>query len=498
MKRPRTCLLLFRAVSGAEQKIRSPHDHATIVSSSLVPGKMTSSAIVACLLLHALANANRNRRWTATPADDLQPLFEARTEGWLGGDVATSIPLGNDRFLWLFGGTVIGKREGDTRVAFKGMPHNTVATVVLPKGASPTQNDVNFYWRTRNGKPTAIFEPPKASENDTFYWVVAGLKSRESDALFLLAQRVQHTDDERLNFKVLGSTAIVVKNATGDDPTTWQYESQDMPPSTNGTDWFAAISYAECVACPDEIADDSFYGIADSVYLLGRNETSSAILARAKLDDLIQFNYDSFQVYANTSSTPDATWLPWRDVIVTGRGQPVALFRPALAECTVSYHRDLELWYVVAVRLFDYRIDVWTASNVTGPWTSTLVYEIPTPWRNTTKYLNYAAKSHPELVASSSDEIVFSYMTNSWRLGVLFEPDEVRTYVPRFVRLRYTDELAAWELVVLIIAFAFATLLLVVALVCQRGGGGDEEASTGGKTDGKEGSGTGSTEGNDL
>ena len=42
-------------------------------------------------------------------------IFAARSHGWLGGDVATSVKLAPTRYLWLFGDTLYGNMYKDVK-----------------------------------------------------------------------------------------------------------------------------------------------------------------------------------------------------------------------------------------------------------------------------------------------------------------------------------------------------------------------------------------------
>eukprot|EP00404_Azadinium_spinosum_P039517 CAMPEP_0180658804 /NCGR_PEP_ID=MMETSP1037_2-20121125/57212_1 /TAXON_ID=632150 /ORGANISM="Azadinium spinosum, Strain 3D9" /LENGTH=80 /DNA_ID=CAMNT_0022685741 /DNA_START=1 /DNA_END=239 /DNA_ORIENTATION=- len=80
---------------------------------------------------------------------------------------------------------------------------------------------------------------------------------------------------------------------------------------------------------------------------------------------------------------------------------------------------------MVGCQAYEYNIRLWTAPELTGPWTGTDVYTVPhLPGQN----VAYAAKSHPEYAAE--DEIVFTYNTNGDD-----QTSYIEIYRPRFVRL---------------------------------------------------------------
>ena len=89
------------------------------------------------------------------------------------------------------------------------------------------------------------------------------------------------------------------------------------------------------------------------------------------------------------------------------------------------------------------QIRILTAPEVTGPWTPSLLVDLPAfettipPWgwhpqesQPKQNLLYYAAKLHPELSSNDSDELVVTYCSNV--LGAFPAPVE---YIPRFVRV---------------------------------------------------------------
>src|SRR5512135_69971 len=63
---------------------------------------------LAFLFLFALIACQSYPRFTVETLPRYESLFQ-RTSGWTGGDGAYSAALGNDRFLWLFGDSLIGE-----------------------------------------------------------------------------------------------------------------------------------------------------------------------------------------------------------------------------------------------------------------------------------------------------------------------------------------------------------------------------------------------------
>ena len=132
------------------------------------------------------------------------------------------------------------------------------------------------------------------------------------------------------------------------------------------------------------------------------------------------------------------------------------------------------------------RLLLWATDGVSvgGPWRSALVYILPEPWRNATRYFAYAVKIHPHLARrrpeaataaaakaaataataaataaaapavaaprveaavaeakaaaeEEEDELVLTYVANAWRMADLFTSDAVSPliYTPQVLRL---------------------------------------------------------------
>src|SRR5436190_15064193 len=64
------------------------------------------------------------------PAPEINAKFRS-SEGWIGGDGAQSIDLGNNRTLWLFGDTFVGTIK-DGRRAKSRIVHNSAGIQCSP------------------------------------------------------------------------------------------------------------------------------------------------------------------------------------------------------------------------------------------------------------------------------------------------------------------------------------------------------------------------------
>ncbi|MFW6190694.1 MAG: hypothetical protein ACOC49_03510, partial [Candidatus Bipolaricaulota bacterium] len=87
---------------------------------------------------------------------------------WLGADAATSIRVNPDRYVWLFGDTIIGKSEEGIR-DYSVFIHNTIGVYERVEKGNFTR--IRKCYREEGEKIKPIFE---SDESETFYWPLVG------------------------------------------------------------------------------------------------------------------------------------------------------------------------------------------------------------------------------------------------------------------------------------------------------------------------------------
>lgn len=394
-----------------------------------------SAAVAACHLLLATCSAAtavplasvRNINGTVTgapkavPAPDLQAQFEVLpndgARGWLGADSDVSIVIGGGktgrRALWIFADTFITtyqKNNNSRKWDGMEMPHSTVALVDCTAagdtavGQRDCPHKPAFHWKTGASGRAESFWVLSPDQTDAglkpLLWPVAGLASRDGKTAILLAQRILG------GLNVQGTTAIVV-DVTAEDPTTWPYVTTPVP-SRNGTfNCFSTITWVK----PEDPTDTAVYLFChDST--LPQTEHVSTVLARGDFAQLAQHDWSALEYWTAEG---------W-----TRHYEPAALKPLKLPswETTCRWSSELKLFYTFNLNPSigaGKEISMWTASEVTGEWRSTVVYQLPPPFSPGgpgESWLCYAAKEHPELasqVPQNADtvELVFSYICNT-------------------------------------------------------------------------------------
>jgi hypothetical protein len=377
----------------------------------------------------------------------LDPYPATQGPSWLGGDVATSIRLADDRWVWIFGDTLLGEMSDrcrgtqaycDRRVtgAGAGMIANSAGTMI--RGTDGTWWPVVKYWRSDpGGVPAPLFTAPGGG----FLWPLAGV--RVGSVLLVAANR--HTFESGL--APTGNLLLRIWNPDA-PPDAWLYDVHELEGFRASTDGSSGVSWSGALVRHGE-----------HVYVVGsRNVGPDARTVLARLD-------------AHTVAEPG--WTPELEYLLDGReGAPpvwdtvldVARLHvidglPGTSEATIDAAPGLG-WYSFQVPPLRYEIRLYTADDLLGPWQDRgVVYQLPETWRATRgtciaaereravasgtplppecdpRYAAYAAKAHPEL--ASPEGFVVSYNVNTWGGGLDAAVHALETlhgfYVPQLV-----------------------------------------------------------------
>lgn len=316
---------------------------------------------------------------------------------WRGGDVASSVALGEGRTLWLFGDSWInaagaGTREGATMVS------NSVA---VQRGTDPSTASITFYWgRAPDGGPAAVI-PDRGGER---LWFGSGVRVRDRLVLFL-ARTIRTR--RGLGFEHVGPAAFLVDNPD-DEPSEWRTRELSMPPDPLGVLLGFAASFQQ----------------GDHVYALGTPATQHShpiFAARWPTDAVRRGDLSEPEWWAG----PRHGWVP--DSSTTPRAP---IFEDAQTELTVHFDTTSRRFLAVHTRGFGPADLVMRAApSLTGPWSG------PRPLFRPPEYYRphimiYAGKAHPRLTGA---DLVLTYATNTfdWREAIR----DTNVYFPRFVRL---------------------------------------------------------------
>ena len=324
-------------------------------------------------------------------------LLFRRDRHWVGGDGASSVPLGDGRVLWLFGDSWIDPTGQHSRHGAR-IISNTVA---IQTGTDPATASMTFYWRRGSeGHPAAIV-PDNGEER---HWFGNGV--RVGDRLILFLNRVR-TSSNSIGFESVGWTAWMVENADA-DPSEWRMVQLTTPTNPLGVLLgFAAVRQ-----------------FGDHLYAFGSQDP-------VKTHPIYVVRWPMMQVGKGDLLNPE-WWagdrLGWVADSTAAVRQP--LFDHGQSE--LSVHRDTVTGQLLVFQTQGFGpadVVVRTAPTPTGPWTATQMLYRPSEYYRPNAMV-YSAKAHPELTGA---DLVLTYATNTFEFAEHLTDSLI--YYPRFVRL---------------------------------------------------------------
>jgi len=341
---------------------------------------------------------------TAEPAVEWERLFSP-TQGWLGSDCAYSVSLGDDRILWLYDDTFIGRIQEGKRIGVA-MVRNSIA---IQKEQRPETAQVRFVWgRVGEKQPSDFVKPP---DGVGWFWFGHGLVDRSKLLLFLW-QFEPSDAPSPFNFRLRASWLATVENYT-DESEDWRFKFVRLP--------FFLQTKDQTVCFGNAVVSDGewvfVYGIKEDKrrFPLKRGLTIARV-PTGRLDD-----FGAWRFY--TKGSWDTDWQNAEDFGSDLGFEFTVGFVPSLNKFALVYS-PADLSPVVKVRL---------SPTPFGRWSEPFVaYECP-QWKWHPSVFCYAAKAHPSL--SAPNELLVTYASNSSDFRLLLE--DARFYFPHFVRLRF-------------------------------------------------------------
>lgn len=334
-------------------------------------------------------------------------------EGWLGADIAYSIPLKDGRDLWIFGDSLYGAERkavgNDPR-----MVRNSVGISTCKNGKWKIDYSIR---RDANGEELDFFQ---SQHKDTWYWPLDGILLNDDLWITLLCVRNSpRMTPKDLGFEVCGTD---LAHVTGfhQVPQNWKVSYLPLVPGV-----VHANPSASTV-----IEGDYLY-----LFTLDEHGKRPEILTRIPVEGLN--NPSENLQYLDASGRWQSGLEPAKAKAVMERGA---------AEMTVRYHPELKKWVALLVDpdIFSAKVILRASPTLTGPWTDgDVIYQIPELRKDSLEYdpdtYCYAGKEHPEF--EGKDEIVFTYVCNTLKPEKLVK--ELNIYFPRTVRMKMPIEATA-------------------------------------------------------
>jgi len=332
-------------------------------------------------------------------------LQQGTAQGWLGADVASSIPLQDGRDVWVFGDTLYGT----DRVAQNGKPSMIRNSIGISTCNADGRWNLIYQIRTDSaGHPQDFFT---AQHPHTWYWALDGFAVGDALWITLLCVRnAPHATSQAMGFETCGSDLARVSVA-GPDPQKW--EITYFPLVGDG-----AHAYPSATAVVYE----------DYAYVFALQEAGGRPLLVTRIPLTGLENPAKHLQYLSDTGAWQSGFDPQHAEHVMEQGS---------SELSIRYHAEEKQWVAVmfAPEVFSRKILLRTASTLTGPWTlGQVIYDVPEMRPDNPQYdkdiFCYAAKEHPEF---ERGDLVFSYVCNTFAVARFGTNHGI--YFPRLVRM---------------------------------------------------------------
>jgi len=368
-----------------------------------------TAVVLICLLVLTVAgcaatpstesHAQRDLVIAVEPWPEANLLFK-KDARWLGGDGASSVDLGNERVLWLFGDSFIGRGESRNRDdAF--IVRNSIA---LQQGYDPSSATIDFYWDERGEEPRSFF--PGSGNR----WVWPGSGIRIGDMVLLFFMEIEESGGE-FGFEPRGWKAALIDNPD-DEPSRWS------------TGWLEAPQNDFNVI----VGSGGALKMGDYLYVFGTD---------SKRYDVYPLRWNLASAMGGDLSDPQwwvaesRAWISQAEL----EGPPSPAFPEGQVECTVHYEPSLRLFLQIQTgALYEPDMLCRWAPSVTGPWTEPKPFHRPREFY-TPGLLIYAGKAHPALAGG---EVVLTYNVNSLESAQVLRDQDI--YYPLFLRGRIVPQ----------------------------------------------------------
>jgi hypothetical protein len=377
---------------------------------------------IACLLilnsysLFAVNTKVATEQWTKANS-----LFRHNPH-WRGSDDAYSIPLGNNRVLWLFGDTLISNSD---KFIARSPDHIKMSrnSVGIMTGLNPSKATIKYYWGNHNSlkNPTSFFKSPLVDKNN-WLWPGNGVLLPDNKTLIIFFMDIKPADNA-WKFDIAGWQVAKITNIK-------------QPPDKWKIEWLRTAKYK-----PFEILLGSGGVIIDKTYLYAYGGSNGKIgnnmyLARWPL---YTFMYKK-PALSNPQWWTDRGWVE-NSLMKERKLKPKKIWSDGQNEFTVSKLTDGQ--YVMFQTAYNTKnkkpgnsnLVYRTSKALTGPWSKQhILYKNLYQVEHMPKDLNiYAGKYHPELIDGQGN-MIFTFASNTQSLKTLWQWQDI--YYPSFIKIK--------------------------------------------------------------
>ncbi|MCP4176426.1 MAG: DUF4185 domain-containing protein [bacterium] len=368
--------------------------------------------------LLAITSNSSSEQWTVA-----NNLFKHSTH-WRGSDDAYSIPLGNNKVLWLFGDTLLSnsnkfipRSPGHIK-----MPRNSVG---LMTGLNPSKATIKYYWGNNNSinNPTSFFKSSLTGK-DNWLWPGNGILLPNKKTLLIFFMDIKPADNA-WGFDIAGWQIAKVTNIQA-SPNKWDIE------------WLQPAKYK-----PLEIMLGSGGLVIEGKYLYAYGGGNSKIgnnmyLARWPLS---VFNNNKPSLSNPEWWTGEVNGWINNSLMKKKNLAPKMTWSEGQNEFTVNKLANGK--YVMFQTAYNTKNKqpgnsnlIFRISNsLTGPWSKQyIIYKNLFRQKEVPADLNiYAGKYHPDLTDGQGD-MIFTFASNTRSLKTIWQWQNI--YYPSFLKIK--------------------------------------------------------------
>lgn len=311
--------------------------------------------------------------------------------GWLGGDGAYSVPLSNDKSVWLFGDTFMGPNP--TRAG-----SSMVANSIGLSQCTPAGFQIQYFAGTpQQNQPQPFF---KATQDK--YWPIHGFVHNHK--LYVALEQVSTNiaePDNTFGFAIVGVTLAEIANYQA-PPSQWQIRYRELSRTKAAIPGIAMIK-----------KDGYLYMLT-----VKENKEHPVLLNRLAWDKLNNPMAELEYLSQNKS---------WKKGLL-GPDSAV-LVKQAATEISLHYDTVRHQWIMVHTHpaFFSKDVVIRQARSIEGPWeqsvTTLPLYQemMPQNPHYDSETFCYAAKAHPQFNPGNPDTLVVAYACNSLNFNKLLQ-----------------------------------------------------------------------------
>lgn len=335
-------------------------------------------------------------------------------QGWLGGDVGTSLQLPNGKTFWIFGDSFVEK-SSDGEVNSTRAASTFINNSIGLSDCNNSKFSIEYFWKHDQDVAVAFFKNPRKE----YYWPLASFFV--NNHLFISLIRIKNIDPASGGFSQEGVDLVRVEN-WHQSPDQWELH-------------YLALSDNKDIFPTSEVVvdKDHVYFYAHRLAGWGVHEN---VVARIKSSDLSaksDVRGDLNYLYDDGSYAP-LTNKKLKVILENGNTElSVIKVQDGWRLIQMNRRRLMQIFGKETGKVLADQVVVYRGKDFLGPWTdATVIYETPETTSNHPSFgaenFCYAAKAHKGFEPISTDlPFAITYVCNSNNQNLVIDQMEIYT-----------------------------------------------------------------------